>query len=399
MISATDAERIVLENKKNYGTEMVSILQAIGRVSTTDIHADRAFPPFDRVAMDGIAINYSTYQHGLRDFKVEGIAAAGKPCMILGNTQNCIEVMTGAVLPQNCDTVIPYEHISLDEEMAHLPENVVAYKNVHKYASDIKENGLVIKKHTTINPIHINILATIGMTEIEVKKMPRVCIISSGDELVHIDEKPLPHQIRRSNVFMLVSLLRELKLEVNEYHLHDTMSDIVSTLSKLEDMYDVLIISGGVSKGKFDYIPKALEELNYEKLFHRVNQRPGKPFWFGKKGDKVVFALPGNPIASIVCLSKYFVPWLKKSMSPNEAIMYQYYSLTEDFTAKGGMTFFPGVQLIGDSKNELKAHILSTTGSADLHNNQFINGFIEFPAGISHYDKNNIYKFIPLIPS
>ncbi len=190
--------------------------------------------------------------------------------------------MTGAVLPNNANTVIRYEDVTVKNGIATINVDVLNEgQNVHDKGKDGKVGDLLIKQNTKISAAEIGVLATVGKSFVKVAKQPKVMIVSTGDELVGVDEFPLEHQIRRSNVFTLVSLLEKLNIPSETAHITDDKPVLKSKIKAYLQEYDVLLFSGAVSKGKFDFLPEVFDELGVEKLFHKVAQRPGKPFWFG----------------------------------------------------------------------------------------------------------------------
>ena len=316
MITVQEAEQLILQNKGNYGNEKIPMAQSIGRVLKEDLFADRDMPPYNRVTMDGIAIDYDTYAKGQRGYKIEAVAAAGSPQISLIKPEKCIEVMTGAIMPSNADAIIRYEDVDIHDGQANiLVESVKRHQNIHTKGEDRLKGSMVVAKNTIISPAEIGVAATVGKTHIDVAMLPKAVIISTGDELVRIDQKPLPHQIRKSNVHRLQATLAHHQIQADAMHLNDDLELIKSALSNIIKSYDVLILSGGVSKGKFDFLPQALEAIGVKKLFHKIKQRPGKPFWFGKANDgTIIFALPGNPVSSFLCTQRYFLPWLRASL-------------------------------------------------------------------------------------
>ncbi|WP_440120443.1 molybdopterin molybdotransferase MoeA [Tenacibaculum sp. Ill] len=377
MITVQEAKHIILENTQNFGIEEIPFLQAIGRVLKEDIVADRDFPPFNRVAMDGIAINYRFFEHGIRDFKIEGIQAAGSPQKTLDNAANCYEVMTGAVLPNNTDTVIRYEDIDINTQIATVNvDEIKEGQNIHRKGSDKSKGTILIKKNTIISAAEIGVLATVGKATVKVAKQPKVMIVSTGDELVDVNENPLDHQIRRSNVYTLVSLLNNLKIPAETAHITDKKSVLKEKIESYLKQYDVLLFSGAVSKGKFDFLPEVLDELGAQKLFHRVSQRPGKPFWFGTTDNCNVFAFPGNPVSTFVNCLVYFYPWYYKSLDLQRET--QTAILAKDITFKPNLSCFMQVNLT--SKNgQVYATPIQGNGSGDLASLVEVDGFIELP--------------------
>ena len=207
LTSVNNALESVIQHAIDFGIEEVNFLDSVGRVLKEDILADRAFPPFNRVSMDGIAISSKVFEQGIRSFKIEAIQAAGSPQLSLQNANNCLEVMTGAVLPKNTDAVIPYELVTILNNVATLNvTEVKQFQNVHLKGFDRAKGDVLIHKNKLIAPSEINVFATVGKVNIKVAKQPKVMIVSTGNELVEVQEAPLEHQIRRSNVYALVSL-------------------------------------------------------------------------------------------------------------------------------------------------------------------------------------------------
>jgi len=393
LINVKEALEIVLKNYENFGIEEVDFLKSSNRVLKESIFADRDFPPFDRVSMDGIAISSEAFNNGQRTFKIEGIQAAGSPQLALKNPSNCMEAMTGAVLPKNTDAVIQYELLTIENGIAKVnSETVKSFQNIHLKGTDKKQGDLLISENTLISPAEIGIFATVGKTTVKVAKQPKVMVVSTGNELVEVGEIPADHQIRRSNVFTLVSLLENLKINAETLHILDDKQVLLTKIDSLLNNYDVLIFSGAVSKGKFDFIPEVLDQLGVKKLFHEVKQRPGKPFWFGKKGEKTIFAFPGNPVSTFVNCVKYFYPWHYKSVGLNFENQHQAI-LSEDFYFKPEMTYFLQVKL-SQVEGKLMATPISGKGSGDLANLAEADAFLELPDNRSNFTKGEVFPVI-----
>lgn len=393
LISVEEATSIILGEVEDFGTEEVSFDMALGRILKETIKADREMPPFNRVSMDGIALKTSVFETGQRNFKIEGVQAAGSPQLSLMNQEQCLEAMTGAMLPLGTDAVIPYELISIKDDVATVnTEDVKFFQNIHKQGLDRKKNEILIPYNFRISSAEVGVLATVGKTKVTVARNPQIAIISTGDELIDVGQSPQPYQIRKSNVHSLVALLKEAGLESDAYHLPDNKSTLTEKILSLLDKYDVLMFSGAVSKGKFDYLPEVLDHLGVKKLFHKVQQRPGKPFWFGKKDKTTVFAYPGNPVSTYVSCLKYFFPWLNYSLK-GELEALNYAVLDRDFVFKPPLTYFLQVQL----KNErglISASPIAGNGSGDLANLTQNNAFMELPSNRSEFKKGEVFPVI-----
>ncbi|MBK7872082.1 MAG: molybdopterin molybdotransferase MoeA [Saprospiraceae bacterium] len=392
MLSVQSASEIVLENAVDFGLESVPIAEAVGRILAEPLLADRDFPPFDRVTMDGISIDYQSFAKGQREFSIAGMQVAGAPQLALEDAKHCLEVMTGAMLPKSADTVIRYEDLEISNGIAKLVEEaVISGQNIHKQASDRKQGEVIVPANRLLSPAEIGVAATVGKATLYVKKLPRVVIISTGDEIVEVQENPFPHQIRSSNAYTIQAFLSKWKIPAARLHLQDNRDATIEGLRKALSDFDVILLSGGVSEGKLDYVPEALATLGVQKLFHKVQQRPGKPFWFGKTSDeKIVFALPGNPVSAFICTLRYFEPWLQKSLGLTVSKM-KFAVLNEAVDFKPNLTYFLQVRLEANEFGHLLAIPLEGGGSGDLANLTEADGFLELPAGKDVYEKGSVY--------
>lgn len=394
MITYKEAYNSVMKNTTSWGLETVHITASTNRILATDVFADRDFPPFHRATKDGIAINFKAIQKGETTFPIEGIASAGSPQLALKNSQNCIEIMTGAVLPENTDTVIMYEETEIENGKAFIRKKPEIGQNIHRKGSDEKQGDLLLKAPLKITSAEIGVLASVGISEVSVFKNPKAVIISTGNELVEVNQTPLPHQIRKSNSYSLLALLEAEKIEADLLHLVDESEIIKKKLSEVLKTNDVLLLSGGVSKGKYDYIPQILNELGVEKVFHFVLQQPGKPFWFGIHPTlkTVIFSFPGNPVSTFANYHIYFKDWfaacfgLKKTAF--EAI------LAEDISGSETLTKFIKVKTYFEN-GQLFAEAIPENGSGDLTSLSRSDGFVKIDPGKGKVLKGTRVSFIP----
>lgn len=395
MIDIQTATKIVLEHRINLTSESVPLAQSVGRVLREQLIADREFPPFHRVAMDGIAIRFSAFETGQRSFPVEGIQAAGSPALTLQDNNNCLEIMTGAVLAKNTDTIIRYEDVSIENNIATITiDTIKKGQNIHIQGTDRQIGDLIIGEEKIISPAEINTAATLGKTHLNVASLPRAAVISTGDELVEVQETPLPYQIRKSNVYAVKTSLEQWGVATEMFHLVDDKADIKTQLAKCLEEFDLVIMSGGVSKGKFDFIPAVLAELQVKKLFHRVRQKPGKPFWFGTAPNgTVVFALPGNPVSTFMCVHRYVRPWLRASLNL-APLAFPKAVLQEDFSFRPDLTYFLQVRISFHEDGTLGAWPIPGKGSGDLANLNDADGFLELPRGQEHFSKGDVFPVL-----
>ncbi|GGW44262.1 molybdopterin molybdotransferase MoeA [Arenibacter certesii] len=394
MISFKEAHKKVVDNKQDFGTELIPLKLAMGRVLAEEVIADRDFPPFNRATKDGIAINYESIASGQTTFKIEGVLPAGVAPKPLSNTEHAIEIMTGAVVPDNANTVVMYEHVVIENGWATLIHNPTKGQDIHRQGSDRRMGETVLESNTKITAAEIGILASVGKSTVLVKRLPRIAIISTGNELVEVGEQPLPHQIRKSNIHTLFGALSQEGIVPKEFHLVDDKEIIRKELANILYNFEVVLLSGGVSKGKYDYIPDVLEELGVEKEFHRVLQKPGKPFWFGKQPiiGTLVFSFPGNPASTFASYQVYFKDWLKCSLNlPNPTINV---ILEEGIPVKGDLTLLLRVRL-KCTDGQLLVSQVRDNGSGDLTSLALTDGFIVLDPDQEFYEAGESVSFVP----
>ena len=396
MTTVEQAEKLIQSQIRNFGTENIPFESALGRVLVEDIIADRDLPPFNRVTMDGIAVSYSAMEKGIRSFKIKATQAAGDQPIDIDQPDECIEIMTGAALPGSADTIIRYEDIDIKDGVATLlVSDINKGQNLHLKGADKQKGEAVAMKAQLITPAIISLAASVGKAELLVKKLPRVVIISSGDELVDVDQEPSPTQIRKSNSYTIKAVLSQYNLTAELLHIPD---DPIITKQKISNCirnYDVILMTGGISMGKFDYIPKALEETGVKAIFHKVSQRPGKPFWFGKHENEVlVFAFPGNPVATFMCLHRYFLPWLNTTQGLNQ-MPSVYAVLEQDFIFKPDLQYFLQVKLSFSGQGQILADPIEGNGSGDFANLADTDAFMELPMQREEFKKGEVFRIWP----
>lgn len=377
LISVQTATEQILACQFPTQNELLSLENAYGKILAEDLHADRDFPPFDRVSMDGIAIRYEDFKNGNTAFAIQEIQAAGDPQKTLTIPKGCLEVMTGAVLPLNTDTVIRYEDLEIINGFAEIKAEVTAAQNIHFKGMDKKAGERLIQAGKKINASHIAVAATLGKQSLKVIKAPKVALISSGDELVMIDKEPLSHQIRMSNMYAIAALLSKQGIPSTHIHIDDNEVQTAEAIKKALSEYDILILSGGISMGKKDYIPETLEKNKVTKLFHKIAQKPGKPMWFGNTDKNLVFALPGNPVSTFLCTVRYVLPWFNQYFG-QATFTSQTAILTEDIRFKPHLTYFLQVK-ISNNASKVYATPVQHNGSGDFLSLSDADGFIELP--------------------
>jgi len=371
----------------------MGLAECVSHVLAEAITADRDLPPFNRATMDGICISYAAFKSGRREFIIDGVQAAGQPVIECSDSSHCIEIMTGAMIPEIFDTVIRYEDITIADGRATINiEEIAASQSVHRKGIDATKGIVLLDVGTVITSADVAIIASVGKSSVKVFDMGTVAVVSTGDELVAIDQTPEPWQIRRSNDIAILAGLKEINVTAKLFHVRDNKETLHDELSAILEKHNIVILSGGVSKGKFDYIPDALTNLGIVKQFHQVQQRPGKPFWFGRNRNKTVFALPGNPVSTYLCFNKYVRPWLLKGFGV--AAKSRTALLATDFQFKPNLTYF--LQVTIETVNGVVwAKPCEGEGSGDFANLRNANGFIELPSERNQFSKGEAFNFIP----
>ncbi|WP_214649455.1 molybdopterin molybdotransferase MoeA [Sphingobacterium mizutaii] len=392
MITVAQAEQIILSEKRDFGVESILLQDALGRVLAEDLIADRDLPPFDRATVDGIAINAKALSAGVQKFKIQAVQAAGEHPISIASIDSCIEIMTGAALDPSMDSIIRYEDVSIENGYAVINIEVKKGQNIHVKAKDKAQGEVLVLAEKIIEAAIMGIAASIGKTEVLVKKLPRIAIISTGDEMVSIESVPNPYQLRRSNGISIQSTLKKYQISADAYHLNDHFDEIKAKLAEFLVHYDVLVMTGGVSMGKYDFLPKVCSELGVTQLFHKIKQRPGKPFWFGKdKNDKLLFAFPGNPVSVFMCLNRYLIPWLEASLNI-EASSPQFAILQNDIQFSTALQYFAQVKLKVNNLGQLTAESVNSNGSGDFSHLAETNAFIELPLEKNSFNKGEVYQ-------
>jgi molybdopterin molybdotransferase len=338
--------------------------------------------------MDGIAIAVRDWESGVRAFEIAGTQAAGAPPLALGGPARCVEIMTGAMLPRGADTVIPVERITREGRTATVNPRatVTSRQYVHPRGSDRRAGGLLLAAGTRIGPPEIAVLASAGRATVSVAALPRVAIVSTGDELVDVAEPLAEYQIRSSNDRAIeASLVRARLARVTRTRLRDEAATLRAELAALLERSDVLVLSGGVSMGQFDLVPGVLAELGARRVFHRVQQRPGKPLWFGVGASgQPIFALPGNPVSTLVCATRYLVPALRVAAGlASEAA--EHVTLAAPAEAMADLTHFMPVKLGWSTAGAALATPCPTNTSGDFVALAGTDGFVELPARRGEY--------------
>ena len=399
MLTPAEAEKLIRDAISPFHREDCPLAAAHGRVLRTNLCADRDLPPFDRVTMDGYAVRAAELPTaGGKELRVEGVQAAGmRPFQLSPAAGACVEIMTGAVLPVGADCVVPYEETTRLGEAVILSEaaaRLTAGHAIHRRGSDQPSGGVIVPAGTRLTGREIAVAAACGYATLTVSQQPKIAIVATGDELVEVDGPVAAHQIRRSNDYALrAALILAGWPTVERFHLRDVRQEIEHMLWHILAEFDVVLVTGGVSKGKFDFLPAELERQNVRKIFQGVAQRPGKPFWFGLSSRQTpVFALPGNPVSSYTCLHRYVLPALAHaaglSAEPRPLV-----ALAAPVTFKAPLAYFLPVKITSNLHGGQVATPEPFNTSGDFAGLVGSDGFVELPAGPVEFATGTLAPF------
>lgn len=395
LIDVTEAHALIKANMPEAAIIDCPLDKCAGRVLRQTIKADRPMPPFDRSMMDGYALRADEASTDAT-FHITGTATAGSPQISLSEAPGkCTEVMTGAILPAGADCVVPYEdteNVSEKEIRITDKEPINAGDFVHRAGSDVPQGACLLKRGSMIGSREIAAAASCGYATLQVSKMPSIAIACSGDELVEVDANPEAHQIRRSNDYCIETALARAGLHAAERtHLPDDQSKTAERLKKLLEANDVVILSGGISKGKKDYIPELLDSLGLTCQFHGVAQRPGKPMGFWSDSKTAVFALPGNPLSTLTAAHHYLIPALRSAMGYAQFPASRSVTVHEPAKVPSHLTVFLPVTLLDQNQ----ATACPAQNSGDLVRILQSDGYIEIPKGEGATQAGKLYTYYP----
>ena len=395
-ISPTEARRRIHAHLPALAAIACPLHKCAGRVLREPINADRPLPPFNRSMMDGYALRAAELST-VESFTVTVQAPAGSPAQSIGPQRGaCAEIMTGAVVPHDADCVLPYEATTTDAQGRIRARQPAAHRRgdcIHALGSDFQGGDVLVPAGTILGSHAIAVAATCGYSNLQVAKIPAIAIVSTGDELVDVDAKPLAHQIRRSNDLAIDTALARLQLHAQQRrHLPDDRQRCSTELAELIGESDFVIISGGISKGKKDYIPEILSALGLQCQFHGVRQKPGKPFGYWSHPHGAVFTLPGNPLSALTALHHYALPAIERAMGRAAAPQPQQVELAEAAKARDDITLFLPVQLIGANRAQPRP----AQNSGDQVSVLNTDGYLELPPSTQRvYPAGTTFDFYP----
>lgn len=386
MIAVEAARALLARNLWHPSTMDVPLRAALDAILAAPLRADRPQPAYTRVMMDGYAGCFEALASSTRGtFPVRGMQRAGAPASLLETADALLEVATGAVLPGGrADTVIPYENTEKDPAGGGVRVVVPPARRgefVHPAGSDAREGDVLVAQGARVGAPEFAIACTVGAVTLRVRALPRVAVLGTGDEVVPPEERPAPHQIRASNAPMIAAVLTGRGVGVEVGHASDDEASLGTALATALESHDLLLLSGGVSRGRADLVPAVLASLGVETLFHRVAQRPGKPLFFGRRRNTFVFGLPGNPNSALMCLTCYVIPWILASRGAGEgAGLLERVSLERPVKGNPELDQFLGAAIVHDARGPT-ARVVAPANSGDAAGLVGARGFVRVPAG------------------
>lgn len=387
LIEPKAALKTVLEHCPVLPAEEKPFWQTLNYVLATDVIAQDNIPPFANSAMDGFAVKAQDIASASTEkpvaLKMVAEQAAGKVTAVKVAPGTAIKIMTGAPIPSGADCVVPVELCRQEKNQVFVWQPLKAEANIRKAGEDIAKGQTVLKKGHKLQPVDIGILAALGRTTVSVIKKPTVAIIGTGDELIDVTAALEPGKIRDSNSHILTAQALSCGYTAKRLGVaKDNYADVKEKISKALT-YDVIVTSGGVSVGEYDFVKAVLKDIGAQLHFWGVKQKPGKPFAFWTYNHKLIFGLPGNPIASLICFEEYVRPALLKMSGHAEVLRPVVKAkLTHPLKKKPGRQHFVGVCL--SKKDETYyATVPGRQGSGILTSFSGANGIAVIPLDVS----------------
>jgi molybdenum cofactor synthesis domain len=350
LISIEEARKLISEHAKPIGETFQDVIQSLGCVISEDIFSPIDIPSFTNSAMDGYAINTETIKFFPARLKVIGEIRAGDSKKIKLKEGQAIKIFTGAPVPDGADAVVEKELVKVDGDYIIVDKEIKKGRNIRLKGEEIKKGEKVIDKGTIITPAVAGFLSALGIKRVKVFRKPKVSVIITGGEIIRPGRKLKYGKVYDSNSVSLQLALKENRIEdIRLKFSEDNLAKLRKIFREEIRKSDILIFSGGISAGDYDYVRDLMEEEKVEKIFYKVKQKPGKPLFFGKKGNKFIFALPGNPAAVLVCFYEYVLPFIKGCMNyPSIFPKEEEKKLFEDVENKSDRLNFMRGKIIGE---------------------------------------------------
>lgn len=383
LISVDEATHAVHAQSRTRTIESVALADAVGRVLADEVMAERAHPPFDRVTMDGIATRWRPVMPAL--LRVVGAQTAGGYGQALTDADSCIEVASGALLPEGCDCVIPIEQLVRSAQGYALAPAASPSRGqfIHRQGADCPADAVVLDAGIRIGAPQMAVLAANGVATVNAVRLPTIAIVATGEALLDVAAPLHPARIRRcSDLAMMAALHTAGFSSVTVQPLSEDPDVLGANLSRMLQGHDVLVLSGGVTLGQRDYLPTTLESLGVRCIFQGVAQQPGRAMWFGiGPAGQRVFALPGNPFSALVCTARYVRPALLSSLGLR-IVACEQVRLAAAVPAHT-LAQFVAVRLRRDPGGDVLAQPVPPRSNADVTTLAATDGFVEVPAGLA----------------
>lgn len=389
MIEVKEALETVAANSSNMPKQKIAVHKALGYVLAETIYSPIAMPPFCQSAMDGYAFIHS----GRHQFDIIGISQAGDHLKVKLKENEAVRIFTGAHVPKNADTVVMQEDVMANDDSILIAKMPEPFANVRNKGEQINEEDVVFDANTVITPAAIGFLACLGITEIQVYKKPKIAILVTGNELVEPGKKLKKGKIYESNSIMLQAALQTIGIKnAKVFRVKDSLKETKNVLKDLLKKNDIILISGGISVGDYDFVKEALLENGVEELFYKINQKPGKPMFFGSKKNTLVFALPGNPASSLTNFYIYVYPAVKNLMGfSNTHLPKITRKLNDDIENTTGKTLF--LKALYD---ETSVTILDGQASSMLNSFAIANGLVIVEQDCEKMKKGSLVTILPI---
>lgn len=389
MIQVEQALSIIAENSTKMPVQKIPVRKAIGYILAETLYSPIDMPPFRQSAMDGYAFIHSEKHQ----YDVISTSQAGDHSNIKLNENEAVRIFTGAFVPKNADTVVMQEHVLANKDSILIAAMPPQFSNVRNKGEQITKEEVVFEANTLITPAAIGFLACLGITEITVYKKPKVAILVTGNELVKPGKKLPKGKIYESNSVMLEAALQTIGINKTKvYKVKDNLKETKKALKGILDKYDVVLISGGISVGDYDFVKDALLANGVEELFYKINQKPGKPMFFGSKKDTLVFALPGNPASSLTNFYIYVYPAIKNRMGFSDIHLPKLVrKLNSAITNTTGKTLF--LKALYDETN---VTILDGQASSMLNTFAIANSLLIVPDDVEGLKKGQLVTLLPI---
>ncbi|OMP30549.1 gephyrin-like molybdotransferase Glp [Mangrovimonas sp. DI 80] len=389
MISVSEALNILKGINIPHKSEICPLDEALGKVLFEDIYSPIDMPPFRQSAMDGYAIKWSN----AKSYRLINESKAGDTLNHSLNDGEAVRIFTGALVPDAADTIVIQEHVTRNSDAITIDKLPEKSANIRPTGEQIKKGDLSLAKGTSLNEAAIGYLVSLGIHEVKVYTSPKVTIVVTGNELRAPGTMLKPGEIYESNAAMLSAALRKIGItNITKYKVEDTLEATVTTISKAIAASDVVFVSGGISVGDYDFVREALLKNNVEEVLYKINQKPGKPLWFGQNKDTFVFALPGNPASALTCFYVYALPLLKNYMGFNNGALQRIQAKTKrDIKNPSGKTLFLKAHLEHDA-----VEVLQGQSSSMLYTFALSNALVCIPEHITEVSKGDIVECIKL---